>query len=83
MSEEGRSFIPKEVAILIFVIILASTATLVQAQQPSNCTPDNSLREFLRHSLGKPDAPSEKEGPTRYSAAFVDLNDDGKKEVIV
>src|SRR6266566_1469656 len=83
MSKAGHSFIPKEFAILIVVLILASTATLAQAQQPSNSTPDSSLREFIRHYLGEPHAPSEKEGPTQYSAAFVDLNDDGKKEVIV
>jgi hypothetical protein len=83
MSKAGHSFIPKEVAILVFVLMLASTATLAKAQQPSNSTPDNSLREFIRHYLGEPDAPSEKEGSTHYSGVFVDLNDDGKKEVIV
>ena len=83
MSKARHSFIPKEVAILIFVLILASTATLAGAQQPSNSTRDNSLREFIRHYLGEPDAPSEEGGPTHYSEAFVDLNDDGKKEVIV
>ncbi len=83
MSKAGHSFIQKQAAILIFVLMLASTATLARAQQPSNSTPDNSLREFIRHYLGGPDAPSEKEGPTHYSEAFVDLNDDGKTEVIV
>ena len=54
MRKAGHSFIPKEVAILIVVLILASTATLAQAQQPSNSTPDSSLREFIRHYLGEP-----------------------------
>lgn len=42
-----------------------------------------SLRVFLRSYLGNPYPLFEKQGPTRYSAAFVDLGDNGRKEVIV
>jgi hypothetical protein len=44
---------------------------------------DESLKKFLLKYLGPPDADFEKQGPTRYYAAFVDLKDDGTKEVIV
>ena len=42
-----------------------------------------SLKSFLQSYLGKPYPPFERDGPTRYSSAFVDLKDDGTKEVIV
>jgi hypothetical protein len=41
------------------------------------------LEIFLRNYLGEPYPPIEREGPTRYSSALVDLNDDGTEEVIV
>jgi len=42
-----------------------------------------SLRTFLQKYVGEPYPPFEREAPTRYSSALVDLNDDGTKEVIV
>ena len=44
---------------------------------------DKALANFLRDYLGKPDPSLESQGPTRYAAAFVDLRDNGTKEVIV
>jgi hypothetical protein len=44
---------------------------------------DESLKSFLQTYLGKPYAPFEQEGATRYSSVFVDLRGDGTKEVIV
>ena len=42
-----------------------------------------SLKSFLQSYLGKPYAPFELEGATRYSSAFVDLKGDGTKEVVI
>lgn len=42
-----------------------------------------SLQTFLQKYLGEPYPPSERDGPTRYSSAFVDLRNDGVQEVIV
>jgi len=41
------------------------------------------LRKLLQTYLGDPYSDFEREDPTRYSSALVDLNDDGKSEVIV
>jgi hypothetical protein len=43
----------------------------------------NSLRIFLQKYLGEPYPPSERDGPTRYSAVFADLNDDRVDELVV
>jgi hypothetical protein len=41
-----------------------------------------SLRRSIERVLGKPFPESEREQPTRYSAVFVDLKDDGNRQAI-
>jgi len=55
------------------------------SQTQKELTPNQAefLKSFLQNYLGKPYAPFEREGATRYSSAFVDLKGDGTKEVIV
>ncbi len=62
-------------AALLAVLCSASFAT-------AQSKPDR-LTKFLQSYLGEPYPPFEKQGATRYSSAFVDLKDDGTKEVIV
>jgi hypothetical protein len=52
-----------------------------QTHQYSHSQNDPALRNVLKQYLKDQDV--ENDSPTRYIAAFVDLNDDGKKEVIV
>jgi hypothetical protein len=54
-----------------------------QAVQQPTSRQEESLRRFLRDYLGAPDPSFEPMEPTLYSAAFVDLKDDGTREVIV
>ena len=60
-------------------------ATTCVAQEISKPTPQQaeSLKTFLKKYLPEPYPPFEKEGPTRYSSAFVDLAGNGAKEAIV
>ena len=60
-------------AALLAVLCSASFAT-------AQSKPDR-LTKFLQSYLGEPYPPFEKQGATRYSSAFVDLKDDGTKEV--
>ena len=63
---------------------LASVASNCAAQvRQATPTEAGSLRTFLQKLLGEPYPPFERDGKTRYSAAFVDLNDDGVDELIV
>jgi hypothetical protein len=61
------------------------STTCCFAQTPRQPIPSQaqSLKNFLQSYLGKPYAPFEREGATRYSSTFVDLKDDRTKEVIV
>lgn len=63
---------------LISVLLVAGCLTKGRCQSPSG--QDERLKEFLQSYVG---SPTEETKTTRYSAAFVDLRDDGTKEVIV
>lgn len=72
----------------IGAIALASGLTLATiggAQEISKPTPQQaeSLRIFVQKHLGEPYPPFERDGASRYSSIFVDLKDDGAREVIV
>lgn len=62
--------------------VLALPCIAQTVRQPT-IEQQQSLEKFLRDYLGTPYPPFEKERPTRYSAAFVDLGNDGKEQVIV
>jgi hypothetical protein len=71
-----------------FVVILLATVLLLQTNsfpqrvfEPTS-EQETSLKKFLQGYLRDPYASLEDEKTTRYSAAFVDLNDDGTPEVI-
>lgn len=68
-------------ALLLGAFILGSSLASQTAQEPS-LQQAESLKAFLQRYLGKPDPGFKQVSPTRYSSAFVDLNDDGTKEVI-
>jgi hypothetical protein len=74
---------------LFYIVIIAACSTLLapacfaQPQHQTSSAHDDALKRFLQQYLGEPYPPFEKEGATRYSAAFADLKDDGTKEVIV
>jgi hypothetical protein len=58
---------------------LWTAASFAQVQHQPSSSQEDSLRKFLRNYVGNSD-----EGKaTRYSSAFLDLNDDGAVEVIV
>lgn len=60
----------------LLFLMFASSFAMAQSK------PDQ-LTEFLRGYLGPPDQSLEQEGASRYSRSFVDLKDDGSKEIIV
>ncbi len=65
-------------------LVLLATICFCQAQDTKNGTKEALLKKFLQSYVEKSEAAFEREkGKTRYYAAFVDLNDDGKKEAIV
>ncbi len=65
----------------IVVVMFMAAGDLAQSNDKPNSTQDESLRKFLQGYLTE-SRPEDQE-PTRFSSAFVDLNDDGTKEVIV
>jgi hypothetical protein len=71
----------------ILIVAACSTALapacLAQPQHQTSSGQDDPLKKFLQKYLGEPYPASEQEWMTRYSSAFVDLKDDGTKEVIV
>ncbi len=62
---------------------LAFAPTVVAQTLKEPLPQAESLKFFLQKYLGELDPSFEKEAATRYSSAFVDLKDDGTKEVIV
>jgi hypothetical protein len=75
---------------LFYIVIIAACPTFLapacfaQPQQhQTSLGHDDALKKFLQEYLGEPYPPFEQERATRYSAAFVDLKNDGAKEVIV
>jgi hypothetical protein len=70
----GRAAVP----MLVSVLLVAGCLTQGHCQSLSD--QDKRLKEFLQSYVG---SPTEETKTTRYSAAFVDLRDDGIKEVIV
>ena len=66
----------------VAVAIVSLLGLSCVAQQPTQAGSQNKLlRTFLRGYIGA--APTREKETTRYSAAFVDLRDDGTQEVIV
>jgi hypothetical protein len=63
--------------LLVFSSFLSAICLAQQEGQP-NSGGENSLRRFLRDYVGE----SNRYKMTRYSSAFVDLRDDGVREVI-
>jgi hypothetical protein len=70
-------------AILVAFVTLLPNAALGQKVFQPTSKQEETLRKFLRDYAGRPYPLLEKEGPTRYSATFIDLKDDGTQEVIV
>jgi hypothetical protein len=70
------------VVAVVAVFILPRTCLAQKVYQP-NLQQNTSLAEFLRDHLGHPDPLLEKEQPTRYYAAFVDLEDNGTQDAVV
>jgi hypothetical protein len=60
--------------------VLLVASCLAQQQHQPSATQDSSLKKFLQGYIG---VPTDENKTTRYSAAFVDLRDDGTQEVIV
>jgi hypothetical protein len=67
-------------AVLMILFIFDVAGCFAQAQHQSASLQDGRVREFLETYVGTPDAETK---TTKYSAAFVDLRDDGKNEVLV
>ena len=78
-----RSAFRREIAALFLIFVLELAMTSAQALQLSGSTTKTSLTIFLQHYLNETYGALEEHGPTNYSSAFVDLNDDGTREVIV
>ncbi|MGA2235940.1 MAG: hypothetical protein ABSG23_10750 [Terriglobales bacterium] len=66
----------RQLAAALLAVLCATSFAKAQSK------PDH-LTEFLQSYLGELYPPFEQQGETRYSSAFVDLKDDGTKEVIV
>ena len=64
--------------VVVFTVCLLLVAQAT-AQVPSGM--EESLKKFLQNYDGNPASADER--TTRYSAAFVDLNDDGTSEALV
>lgn len=67
------------VAVAGFMSLVASS--FAQPQHRPSATQDSSLKNFLQSYVGV--SPREVVKETRYSAAFVDLRDDGAQEAIL
>jgi len=63
-------------------LILTTNCVAQEVSKPTS-KQATSLRTFLQNHLGEPHPFLEREGVSRYSYVFVDLKDDGTKEVIV
>ncbi len=68
---------------LLAVSLLQAAYCPAQPQHQPNSSQDDPLKKFLRQYLGEPNPTSERDWPTQYSFALVDLKDDGTKETIV
>src|ERR1043166_9819232 len=65
----------------LLIGFLFALSCLAQTHSRSQTTTNAALKEALKQYLRQQDV--ENDGSTRYIASFVDLDDDGKKEVIV
>jgi hypothetical protein len=79
MPKDCADFRFRVVASLLVCLVFQGTG--VRAQDQSDSTRNGYLRSFLRHYLAR--SRSDDHEPTRYSPAFIDLKDDGTREVIV
>lgn len=83
MRTPSLGSVASAVAILLLASMCEGAGGPVRAVHQPTTRQEESLRKFLRDYLGAPDPSLESQGPTLYSAAFVDLRDDGALEVIV
>jgi len=81
MRKRFLDFIWVVVVAVVAGVMFLGASCLAQPQQQSRTDRDGSLKHFLQSFVGLP--PDEGENDTQYSAAFVDLRDDGAQEVIV
>jgi hypothetical protein len=68
-------------AVVVAAFMFLGAGPLAGSQNRPAGDRDSSLKQFLQRYVGLP--PDEIEKGTRYSAAFVDLRDEGDQEVIV
>jgi len=80
MSNKHHRSKPTIIAGLLAGLLFAPTCP-AQTHHRSRSLSDASLKNFLKHYLK--DQGVENDSSARYMSSFVDLNDDGKKEVIV
>jgi hypothetical protein len=73
----------RRAAALTFVSALLVAGCLTQGYCQSRSDQDERLKEFLQSYVGSPTLATQEYKTTGYSAAFVDLRDDGTKEAIV
>jgi hypothetical protein len=66
--------------VCVFLFVSQAPLCLSQEQHQPGFVEDEALSRFLRNYIG---APTGEMKTTRYSAASIDLRDDGKREVIV
>jgi hypothetical protein len=65
----------------LLIGLLLALPSQAQTDQSSQTTTNAALTKVLKQYLKEQEV--ENDGSTRYMASFIDLNDDGKKEVIV
>src|SRR5438045_1145706 len=63
--------------------LVFATCCVAQTIHEPTSKQTESLKTFLQKYLGEPYPPFERERASRYSSVFVDLTDDGTREVIV
>lgn len=68
---------------VLMVACLVPSATNCSSNAQTTGNRGNSLKAYLQNFVGESDPSLEKDKQTEYSAVFVDLKDDGSKEVIV
>ena len=78
MQADRREILKLRFTALVFPVLCM---LLLQATAQSTSGSEESLKKFLQNSEGNSTFGAERS--TRYAAAFVDLKDDGKQEVIV
>jgi hypothetical protein len=81
MRKHFLDFIRTIVVGVVAGVMFLGASCLAQPQQESSTDRDGSLKHFLQSYVGLP--PDGGDDDTQYSAAFVDLRDNGAREVVV